>query len=148
MKDLLYLMLRAASSCQPPLLFTYPLGKLGLALGRKALPYTHNYLKWHRPSKYFNVLTMHYSLYFQWCVIEFCSLMQVVNGPRNLQFAEYQLFWVYLKIQPCDFLYNDTIQLMAWKAYHQRSCHIESSRQKISLHIVTCPSICIKVYLT
>jgi hypothetical protein len=31
---------------------TFHLGKLGLALGRKALPYTHNYLKWHRPTKY------------------------------------------------------------------------------------------------
>jgi hypothetical protein len=39
-----------ASSCQPPLLFTYPLGKSGLALGRKTLPYTDNYLKWHLPS--------------------------------------------------------------------------------------------------
>ncbi len=31
----LYLMLRVALSCQPPLFFTYPLGKLGLALWKK-----------------------------------------------------------------------------------------------------------------
>jgi hypothetical protein len=44
-----------------PIFHCIPLGNQAWPFGRKALPYTHNYLKWHPPSKCFkfNVLTMH-----------------------------------------------------------------------------------------